>query len=96
MEFDAKDYKILAIDDYAVGLVQDIIITFKARLKYLIEDMNEDNSDEIRTEISENIELINGLYQDVITNKIYFNTLIKVYYTGMGKYNYHVLNEVEV
>lgn len=96
MKFDSKNYNVLDMDDYVVGLVQDVITTFKEAAKVLINDMKEEDSDEKTREIDEMLELVNALYQDIITDKLYFNSLIKVYYSGMGQYRYHILEEKEI
>jgi hypothetical protein len=96
MKFDANKYNVLEINECLIGETQSIILTMKNYVKDLIENMDTDSSDENSNTISEILELINDLYQDVITDKIYFNSLIKVYYSGMGQYRYHILEEKEI
>lgn len=94
MEFDIKKYNVLEINECLIGQAKDIILAMKEKAKDIINNMDTDTSDVNSNEVNEVLELVNGIYQDIITDKLYFNSLIKVYYSGMGQYRYHLLEEV--
>lgn len=46
-------------------------------------------------EIDNALDLINGLYQDIITENIYKNTIVEIVENPMGGYNYEILESEE-
>ena len=96
MRLDVNRYNIIdGNDNDLIGHVGDMIRLYKDYVKQLVDDMNSETSDELRVEVTQVLDLINGLYQDIITNRINYFTLIKVFYNPMGAYQYKMLKEVE-
>lgn len=96
MRLDVNRYNIInGNDNDLIGHVGDMIRLYKDYIKQLVDDINSETSDELRVEITQVLDLINGLYQDIVTVRIGYFTLIKVFYNPMGAYQYKMLKEVE-
>lgn len=85
-------------DDEIIGRIEDIVRYFKDELIRQINEIDmrdeyfESNGVENIQDNADNIlELINGIYQDYITEKVNYDTPIRVYYHPMGAYQYEIL-----
>ena len=96
MRLDVNRYNIIdGNDNDLIGHVGDMIRLYKDYVKQLVDDMNSETSDGLRVEATQVLDLINGLYQDVMIGRIEYFTLIKVFYNPMGAYQYQMLKEVK-
>ena len=96
MRLDVNRYNIIdGNDNDLIGHVGDMIRLYKDYVKQLVDDMNSETSDGLRVEATQVLDLINGLYQDVMIGRIEYFTLIKVFYNPMGAYQYKMLKEVK-
>lgn len=82
-------------DEEVIGRVQNVVEYIKDNMIDVIKKIDlfdVDSSSESVEEIMQNnniwLELLNGLYQDVITDYLDYDDIIRVYYNHMGAYMY--------
>lgn len=89
------------IDDGAniIGRVEDVVEFFKKELTKQIEDiefeiMESNDVENVKDNVDKTIELINGLFQDYITEELSSDTMIKVNYdNNFGELLYTIYDE---
>lgn len=89
-------------ETYLVGCVKDVIGHFKDDSIKLLEEMDILNPDsdssvveDTQNELNYNLNLINSIYQDIITGKLKENSLIIVFFKKWKDYEYKILIEKE-
>lgn len=93
-----KDFEIIDNGEEIIGKVSEIVKYIKQELGTQLEkvDLFDSSSECESIECVKNnfdlwLELLNGLYQDIITDYIKEDTMIKITYNPMGAYDYEVL-----
>lgn len=93
-----KDFEIIDNGEEIIGKVSEIVKYIKKELGTQLEkvDLFDSSSECDSIECVKNnfdlwLELLNGLYQDIITDYLKEDTMIKITYNPMGAYNYEVL-----
>ena len=93
-----KDFEIIDNGEEIIGKVSEIVKYIKQELGTQLEKVDLfDSSSECESieNVKNNfdlwLELLNGLYQDIITDYLKEDTMIKITYNPMGAYNYEVL-----
>lgn len=93
---------IIDTGDSLIGKVADIVDLFKSKMIDNIRnidlfgaDFDCDGVELAQMEIDNALDLINGLYQDIITENIYKNTIVEIVENPMGGYNYEILESEE-
>lgn len=87
-------------DDKVLGKVEDIEVHFKARCMELVNSLglfndgdDYDSIELIKSNLDDILELLNGMYQDVITGDLKDDDIIEVAYHPMGAYQYKIYKE---
>lgn len=93
---------IIDTGDSLIGKVADIVDLFKSKMIDNIRnidlfgaDFDCDGVELAQMEIDNALDLINGLYQDIITENIYKNTIVEIVENPMSGYNYEILESEE-